>query len=349
MVPTLGSNEYGEELSMVNLSTKYMGLSLESPLVASSSPLWANLDNLKKLEEAGAGAVVLQSLFEEQVTGEQQQLDFYLQKGTEQFAESLTYLPDIGSYKFSASEYLEHIRKCKDSVNIPVIGSLNGTSRSGWTRYAREIEQAGADALELNIFFLPEDPRMSSEEVEANYIGLVQDVARSVTIPVAVKLNPFLSAIPYMLSRFENAGASAVVLFNRFYQPDIDLKTLELVRKLKLSSSDELGLRLRWTGLVFNKIPIDIAVTGGVHTVIDSLKCMAVGARVAMMTSALLKKGIQYLESVRSGMIDWLEENGYDSVESIQGIMSKSSAGQSDSYVRANYMQILGSYSPESD
>lgn len=329
---------------MVDLTTKYMGISLESPLVASSAPLWANLDNVKKLEDAGAGAVVLQSLFEEQVICEQQQLDTYLQKGTELFAESLTYLPDLGSYQFTGSEYLEHIRKCKNSVGIPVIGSLNGTSRSGWIRYAREIQQAGADALELNIFFLPEDPRMSSEEVEANYIGLVKEVAQSVTIPVAVKLNPFLSAIPYMLSRFENAGAGAVVLFNRFYQPDIDLKTLELVPKLKLSNSDELGLRLRWTGLVFNKISIDIAVTGGVHTAIDSLKCMVVGARVAMMTSVLLQKGIPYLKTIRSGMIEWLEENGYDSVKAIQGIMSRTSTGQTDSYVRANYMQILGSY-----
>ena len=330
---------------MVDLSTKYMGLSLESPLVASSSPLCANLDNVKKLEDAGAGAVVMQSLFEEQIIFEQQQLDTYMQKGTEQFAESLTYLPDLGSYQFTTTEYLEHINKCKNSLNIPVIGSLNGISRSGWIRYAREIQEAGADALELNIFFLPDDPRMSSEEVEANYIGLVQDVVKSISIPVAVKLNPYLSAIPYMLSRFEKAGARAVVLFNRFYQPDIDLKTLELVPKLKLSNSDELGLGLRWTGLVFNKIDIDMAITGGVHTAIDSLKCMAVGARVSMMTSALLEKGIQYLGTIRAEMIDWLEENGYDSIKSIQGIMSRSSTGQSGTYVRANYMQILGSYS----
>jgi dihydroorotate dehydrogenase (fumarate) len=329
---------------MIDMSAKYMGLSLKSPLVASSSPLWANVDNVKKAEDAGAGAVVLQSLFEEQVVLEQQQHNTYLQKGTEQFAESLTYLPDLGNYKFSTSEYLEHIRKCKKSIDIPIIGSLNGISRGGWIRYAREIQEAGADALELNIFFLPEDPRMSSEEVEANYIGLMLDVTKSVTIPVAIKLNPYLSAIPYMLSRFADVGASAVVLFNRFYQPDIDLIKLELVPKLKLSTSDELGLRLRWTGLVYNKIPLDIAITGGVHTSIDALKCMAVGARVAMMTSVLLEKGIQYLQKIQFEMTDWLEKNGYDSIESIQGIMSRTSAGQLDAYVRANYLQILGSY-----
>jgi dihydroorotate dehydrogenase (fumarate) len=229
-------------------------------------------------------------------------------------------------------------------VDIPVIGSLNGVSRTGWMRYAREIQDAGAVALELNIFFLPDDPRMSSDEVEANYLGFVQDVIKSVNIPVAVKLNPYLSSIPYMLNRFESVGASAVVLFNRFYQPDIDLKNLELFPKLKLSTSDELPLRLRWTGLVYNKVSIDIAITGGVHTAIDALKCLAVGARVAMMTSVLLEKGTMYLEKIASDMSNWLEENNYDSVKSIQGIMSRTAAGQSEAYVRANYMKILGSY-----
>jgi dihydroorotate dehydrogenase (fumarate) len=329
---------------MVDLSTKYMGLSLKSPLVASSSPLCANVDNIKRMEDAGAGAVVLHSLFEEQVNFEQMQLDTYLQKGTEQFAESLTYLPDIGNYKFTTNQYLEHIRKCKDSVKMPVIGSLNGISRSGWIRYAREIQDAGADALELNVFYLPDDPRMSSEEVESNYIGLIKDVTESVIIPVAVKINPFLSAIPYMLSRFKKTGASAVVLFNRFYQPDIDLDTLKLVPKLKLSTSDELALRLRWTGLVFNKISIDIAITGGVHSASDSLKCIAAGASVAMLTSVLLERGIQYLEMLKSGMVEWLEVHGYESVKSIQGIMSRTASGQSEAYVRTNYLQILGSY-----
>lgn len=332
---------------MVDLSTKYMGLQLRSPLVVSPSPLCASIEKVKKMEDYGAGAVVLQSLFEEQIVFEEQQLDTYLLKGTEQFAESLTYLPDVGTYRFVTSDYLEQIRKCKEQVDIPIIGSLNGISRSGWIRYAREIQQAGADALELNIFFLPDDPRMSSEEVEANYTGLVQDVVKSINIPVAVKLNPFLSALPYMLKRFENAGAGAAVLFNRFYQPDIDLKTLEIVPKLTLSSSDELGLRLRWTGMVVSKISIDIAISGGVHTAKDVLKCMASGASVAMMTSALLKNGIQHLQNVTSDMTRWLDENYYKSLVSLKGIMSRNSADQSGGYVRANYLKTLGSYSVE--
>lgn len=329
---------------MANISSKYMGFTLKTPVVASSSPLCAKIENIKKMEDAGVGAVVMQSLFEEQVILEQQQLNTYLQQGTEQFAESLTYLPDLGNYKFTTTEYLEHIRKCKDSVDVPVFGSLNGVSRGGWIRYAREIEQAGADALELNIFYLPTDPRMTSEEVESNYIRLVQDVTRSVTIPVAIKLNPYLSAIPYMLSRFENVGATAAVLFNRFYQPDIDLRTLEMVPNLKLSTSDELRLRLRWAGLVYDKIPIDIAITGGAHTHEDVLKCVAVGAGAVMMTSALLKNGVSHITKVNTGINEWLETNGYESVKSFQGIMSRLHADRPEAYVRANYLQILGSY-----
>jgi len=329
---------------MAKLLSKYMGFTLKTPVVASSSPLCAKIENIKKMEEAGVGAVVLQSLFEEQVILEQQQLNTYLQQGTEQFAESLTYLPDLGNYKFSTAQYLEHIRKCKDSVDIPIIGSLNGISRGGWIRYAREIEQAGADALELNIFYFPSDPRMTSEEVEANYIGLVQDIVRSVTIPVAIKLNPYLSAIPYMLSRFENVGAMAAVLFNRFYQPDIDLRTLEVVPNLKLSTSEELRLRLRWTGLVYDKVPIDIAITGGAHSTEDVLKCLAVGASAVMMTSALLKNGISHIAKVNEGINDWLDTNSYESVKSFQGIMSRLHADRPEAYIRANYLQILGSY-----
>lgn len=332
---------------MIDMSIKYMGIPLKSPIVASSAPLWAQLDNVKKMEDAGGAAVVLPSLFEEQVIFEEKHLNANLQRGTEQFAESLTYLPDIGTYTFKTTKYLEHIRQCKQAVNIPVIGSLNGISRSGWLRFAREIQDAGADGLELNIYFLPVDPRMSSEEVESNYIGLVHDVVKTVNIPVAVKLNPYLSAIPYMLKELENAGASAVVLFNRFYQPDFDLKSLELVPTLKLSTSDELGLRLRWAGLVYNNINADIAITGGVHTVEDCLKCIASGAAVAMMTSVILLKGISYFKTIKDGMSKWLEENGYDSIKSFRGVMSRRSAGQSDAYVRANYMKILGSYTAE--
>ncbi len=333
---------------MIDISTKYMGIPLSSPIVASSSPLWSSIDNVKKLEDAGGAAVVLPSLFEEQVNFEQRFLEVNLQKGTEQFAESLTYLPDMGTYTFTTTQYLEHVRRCKQSVNIPVIGNLNGISRSGWLRFAREIQDAGADGLELNIYYLPVDPRMSSEEVESNYTGIVNDIVKTVNIPVSVKLNPYLSAIPYMLKELERAGASAVVLFNRFYEPDIDLKNLELVPTLKLSTSDELGLRLRWTGLVYNNISVDIAITGGVHTAEDCLKCVASGASAVMMTSVILKKGISYLGEIRDGISEWLDENDYDSIKSFRGVMSRTSSGQTDAYVRANYMKILGSFKSES-
>jgi dihydroorotate dehydrogenase (fumarate) len=325
-----------------DLSTKYMGISLKSPLVASSSPLCADIDNVKRMEDAGAGAVIMPSLFEEQVIAEQAHLNTYLQQGTEQFAESLSYLPEFNTYRFTTSGYLEHVSACKKAVDIPVIGSLNGVSRSGWIRYARDIQQAGADALELNIFFLPEDPRVSSEEVESNYTGLVKDVVESVNIPVAVKLNPFLSSIPYTLKSIQEAGAKAVVLFNRFYQPNIDLKDLTLVPELKLSTSDELKLRLRWTGIVFNKIDIDIGITGGVHTAEDALKCLAAGSNVAMMTSALMKNSIDHLKNLNSQIGAWLEERSYDSVMSFIGIMSETSTGQREAYTRANYLKIVG-------
>jgi dihydroorotate dehydrogenase (fumarate) len=329
---------------MMDLSMKFMGLSLCSPLVASSSPLWRDVDNVKQLEDAGAGAVILPSLFEEQVIVEQKQLNRYLQQGTEQFAESLTYLPDFGNYTFTTTEYLENIRKCKESVTIPVIGNLNGISRGGWIRYARNIQEAGADALELNIFYLPEDPHVSSEMIEENYIGLVRDVVKSVTIPVAVKLNPFLSSVPYMLKNISDAGAAGAVLFNRFYQPDIDLKTMKLASELKLSTSDELGLRIRWTGIVYKKVNIDIGITGGVHTTEDCIKCITAGANVAMMTSVLLEKGINFIKTLNTEMAAWLEGSGYASAESIHGIMSIDSTGQPEAYTRANYLHILGSF-----
>ncbi|MBN1601849.1 MAG: dihydroorotate dehydrogenase-like protein [Chitinispirillaceae bacterium] len=328
----------------MDLSIKFMGMSLCSPLVASSSPLWENVDNVKQLEDAGAGAVILPSLFEEQIIAEQKALNRYLQQGTEQFAESLTYLPDFGNYRFTTNEYLENIRKCKKAVSIPVIGSLNGISRSGWIRYAHNIQEAGADALELNIFYMPENPDEKSEMVEANYVGLVRDVVDSVTIPVSVKLHPFLSSVPYILKNIRDAGASGAVLFNRFYQPDIDLKNMKLSPCLKLSTSDELGLRLRWTGIVYKKVQIDIGITGGVHTAQDCIKCIAAGANVAMMTSALLEKGINHLKILNTEIADWLQENGYSSLKSLQGVMSIESTGQPEAYTRANYLQILGSY-----
>lgn len=332
---------------MVDLSINYLRLKLKNPLVASSSPLCAHVQNVKKMEDAGIGAVVLQSLFEEQIQKEQFMFDKGLVQGTEHFAEALTYLPDIRPYCFHPSDYMEQIIKIKETVDVPVIGSLNGTSTRGWIKYAREMEKAGADAIELNIYNLPVTPRISSSQVEQTCLDLVREVARSVAIPVSVKISPFFSSIPEMISRISEAGAAGVVIFNRFYQPDIDLQKLEVKPVLHLSTSDELLLRIRWSALLFDKINIDFAVTGGVHTVHDVLKCIAAGARVSMMTSALLQKGISHISRLLAGIGEWLEENRYESMEAFHGVMGRSSVENPEAFERANYMKVLGSYLSE--
>jgi len=333
---------------MVDLSTNYLRLKLKNPLVASSSPLCAHVQNVKKMEDAGIGAVVLQSLFEEQIQKEQLILDKGLVQGTEHFAEALTYLPDIRPYCFRSFDYMEQIIKTKEAVDIPVIGSLNGTNIWGWIKYAREMEKAGADAIELNIYNLPVSPAISSSQVEHTCVHLVREVSRSVEIPVSVKIGPFFSSIPEMISRISDAGAAGVVIFNRFYQPDIDLQKLEVKPVLHLSTSDELLLRIRWTALLFDKINIDFAVTGGVHTVQDVLKCIASGARVSMMTSVLLRKGINHISRLLAGIGEWLEENRYESIESFHGVMGRSFVENPEAFERANYMKVLGSYRSES-
>lgn len=333
---------------MVDLSTNYLRLKLKNPLVASSSPLCAHVQNVKKMEDAGIGAVVLQSLFEEQIQKEQLILDKGLVQGTEHFAEALTYLPDIRPYCFRSFDYMEQIIKTKEAVDIPVIGSLNGTNIWGWIKYAREMEKAGADAIELNIYNLPVSPAISSSQVEQTCVHLVREVSRSVEIPVSVKIGPFFSSIPDMISRISDAGAAGVVIFNRFYQPDIDLQKLEVKPVLHLSTSDELLLRIRWTALLFDKINIDFAVTGGVHTVQDVLKCIVSGARVSMMTSVLLRKGINHISRLLAGIGEWLEENRYESIESFHGVMGRSFVENPEAFERANYMKVLGSYRSES-
>ena len=292
-------------------------------------------------------AVVLQSLFEEQIQKEQLMLDKGLVPGNRAFAEALTYLPDIRPYCFRSSDYMEQIIKTKEAVDIPVIGSLNGTNVWGWIKYAREMEKAGADAIELNIYNLPVSPAISSSQVEQTCVNLVREVSRSVAIPVSVKMGPFFSSIPEMISRISNAGAAGVVIFNRFYQPDIDLQKLEVKPVLHLSTSDELLLRIRWIALLFDKIKIDFAVTGGVHTIQDVLKCIAAGARVSMMTSALLQKGISHISRLLAGIGEWLEENRYESMEAFHGVMGRSSVENTEAFERANYMKVLGSYRSE--
>lgn len=339
---------------MIDLSTKYMNLDLKNPLIASPSPLCEEVDNIRQMEDSGVAAVVLHSLFEEQINYESKDLDEYLSQGTDRFAESLTYFPELSDFKLTPDEYLEHIRKAKEAVDIPIIGSLNGVSTGGWVKYAKEIEEAGADALELNIYFIPTDPDMTSNQVDQMYVYLVRDVKSTTHIPVAVKLAPYFSSMPYVARRLDSMphmarrlnrfGADALVLFNRFYQPDLDIESLKVNPDLILSSSDELRLRLRWIAILYGHIQADMAVTGGVHTPEDVVKTMMAGANVAMMTSALLKNGIQHVEEVLNGLNNWIEEHDYESVSQMQGVMSQKSVDNPASFERANYMKVLSSY-----
>ncbi len=329
---------------MTDLSTHYLGLALGNPLVVSASPLSEQIDNLRRMEEAGAAAVVLHSLFEEQITRESGELDAQLSHGTESFAESLSYFPDLGTYNLGPEGYLTHISKARKAVAVPVIASLNGVSTGGWVQHARRIEEAGASALELNIYFIPTDPGLTSAQVEQIYEDLVRDVVAAVKIPVAVKLGPAFSALAGLARRLERAGAAGLVLFNRFYQPDFDLENLEVVPNLTLSEPSELLLRLRWVAILSPLLRLDLAVTGGVHSAEGVLKAMMAGARVAMMTSALLKNGIGHLATVRADLQRWMVEHEYTSIREMQGSMSQRSVTNPAAFERANYLKVLSSY-----
>ena len=329
---------------MSDLSTSYLGLSLKNPLVVSPSPLCEDLGAIRKMEDAGASAVVLHSLFEEQLTLDSQDLDRFLTSGTESFAEALSYFPDMGQFKLGPEAYLEHIQKAKKAVKIPIIGSLNGVSTGGWVSFAKKIEQAGADALELNVYYIATDPDMSGAQVEQMYADLVRDVRASLKIPIAVKLGPYFSSMASVARRLDQAGANGLVLFNRFYQPDFDLEKLEVIPNLDLSRSEELRLRLCWVAILSGRIKADMAITGGVHTAEDVIKSMMAGAKVAMMTSALLKNGIEHLKTVREGITAWMEKHEYASIRQMQGSMSQKSVAEPAAFVRANYMKVLRSY-----
>jgi dihydroorotate dehydrogenase (fumarate) len=329
---------------MSDLSTSYLGLSLKNPLVVSPSPLCEDLGAIRKMEDAGASAVVLHSLFEEQLSINSQDLDRFLTSGTESFAEALSYFPDMGQFKLGPEAYLEHIQKAKKAVKIPIIGSLNGVSTGGWVSYAKKIEQAGADALELNVYYIATDPDMSGAQVEQMYADLVRDVRASLKIPIAVKLGPYFSSMASVAHRLDQAGANGLVLFNRFYQPDFDLEKLEVTPNLNLSRSEELRLRLCWVAILSGRIKADMAITGGVHTAEDVIKSMMAGAKVAMMTSALLKNGIEHLKTVREGITAWMEKHEYASIRQMQGSMSQKSVAEPAAFVRANYMKVLRSY-----
>jgi len=330
---------------MIDLSTRYLGFELKNPIVVSASPLQKELDLVREMEDAGASAIVMHSLFEEQIEVESEELNRFLEQGSESFAEATRYLPDLKDYNLGPEAYLEHLARVKKAVQIPVIASLNGSSMGGWTRYATMMQQAGADAIELNTYFVAADPEIAGSEVEQMYCDLVRQVKAAVRIPVAVKVSHFFSSIPHVLRKMEAAGADGLVLFNRFYQPDLDLEALEVVPRLNLSSPYELLLRLTWVAILYDQIKADMAISGGVHSGEDVVKSMMVGARVAMMTSALLENGIGHIRQVLGQVRRWMEEHEYESIRQMQGSMSRRSVPDPASYERANYMRVLSSYS----
>ncbi|MDQ7028597.1 MAG: dihydroorotate dehydrogenase-like protein [Ardenticatenia bacterium] len=331
----------------MDLSTTYLGLSLEHPVMPSASPLTEKLDGIKRLADAGAPAIVMHSLFEEQINHESHTLDHFLTYGSESFAEALSYFPDLGSYRTGPEEYVELIRRAKESVDVPIIASLNGVSDGGWVEYARIIEEAGADALELNIYYIPTRLEMTGAEVEQMYVDVVCHVRHTVSIPVAVKVAPFFSAFANMAKRLHEAGADALVLFNRFYQPDFDLEALDVVPKLHLSTSAELLLPLQWVAILYGRVPVDLALTGGVHTHQDALKGLMAGANVVMMTAELLQRGVRRIREIVDHMKQWMEDHEYESVAQMQGSMSQQHVANPDAFERANYMKTLRSWRPD--
>ncbi len=331
----------------MDLTTKYLGLTLKNPLVPSASPLSRKLDTIKHLEDAGAAALVMHSLFEEQITLEGDQLDHYLNYFTNADAEALTWYPAQKDFHVGPEEYLNNIRKAKAAVKIPIIGSLNGVTTGGWISYAREIEKAGADALELNVYYIPTDPDIGGDKVESIVLDVLKAVKKSVKIPIAVKLSPYYSSTAHMVCSLAAAGADALVLFNRFYQPDLDLENLEVVPSLTLSTSDELRLPLRWIAILYGRVQADLALTSGVHTHEDVLKAMMAGAKVAMMASELLENGVERLTAIEADMVRWMEEHEYTSVAQMQGSMSQKNVASPAAFERANYMHVLQSWRPD--
>ncbi|HOW28498.1 MAG TPA: dihydroorotate dehydrogenase-like protein [Elusimicrobiota bacterium] len=328
----------------MDLKTKYLGMELRTPLMASASPLSEDVATIKKLEESGASAVVLYSLFEEQLTKERVELHHHLTQGTDSFAEALTYFPEPSEFKLGPEEYLNHIRKAKEAVKIPVIASLNGTSTGGWTDYAKKMQQAGADALELNIYYIPTDMNLSSEQIEKTYIDILTSVKSVVSIPVALKLSPFFSNMASMAKKLDDAGADALVLFNRFYQPDIDLDSLEVRPHLLLSTTASLRLPLRWIALLYGRIKADMAATGGIHEVEDALKVLMAGASVTMLCSTLLRHGVNRIRILEQGIRAWMEEHEYESIQQLRGSISQKNCVAPTAFERAQYMKTLQSY-----
>jgi dihydroorotate dehydrogenase (fumarate) len=329
----------------MDLSTTYLGLRLANPLVVSSSPITRDLEMVRRAEAAGASAFVMHSLFEEQIEAESRDLDRFLNHGTESYAESLSYFPEMQSYNTGPEGYLEQLRMVKQTVGVPVIGSLNGTSPGGWIRYARLIEEAGADGLELNVYDIPTDATVDASQVEQRLLELVRAVRDEIHIPLAVKIGPFFTAPANLLLKLHQAGANAAVLFNRFYQPDLNIDELDVVPHLKLSHSDELLTRLHWCGIVFGRVPIELAVTGGVHTARDVIKCVMAGADVVMMTSALLRHGAAHLAHVLSEMRQWMTDKEYQSISEMHGSLSLRKVADPSAFERGNYLRMLRNHS----
>jgi len=329
---------------MVDLSTTYMGLNLKNPLVASASPLSKKVDTVKRLEDAGVSAVVMYSLFEEQIAHEARALDFYLNRGTESYAEALTYFPDLEHYNMGPEEYLNLIGRLKKAVEIPIIGSLNGITPGGWVEYAGMFEQAGADALELNLYFLETDEKITAQQLERHYIDLVGDIRKQLHIPLAVKLSPYFTALPNFARQLVGAGANGLVLFNRFYQPDLDVEMLEVVPNLDLSTSSELRLPLRWTAILYGRTKADLALTGGVHTGVDMVKALMAGASVTAVASEFLANGIVRASQMLGELEKWMETYEYKSASQMRGSMSQRAVAEPAAFERANYMKVLTSF-----
>jgi dihydroorotate dehydrogenase (fumarate) len=328
----------------MDLSTTYCGLALKNPIVPSAGPLSHTLDGMKRLEDNGAAAIVMYSLFEEQIAHEMMELDHYLSYGTESFAEALTYFPETGDYNLGPEEYVELLHKAKAALGIPVIGSLNGVSTGGWVKFAKKIEEAGADALELNVYYIPTDRKLTGADVEDRYLEVLHAVKNTVKIPVAMKLSPFFSSMANMAARLDTAGADALVLFNRFYQPDINLETLEVAPNVNLSTSQALRLPLRWIAILHGHVKASLAATSGIHTAQDVLKMLMAGADVTMMCSALLRHGPEHIREVLTGIDQWMLEHEYVSVNQMRGSMSQKSIADPAAFERANYMKALNSY-----
>jgi dihydroorotate dehydrogenase (fumarate) len=334
-----------KEKDMTDLSTTYLGLNLKNPLVASASPLSKKIEKARKLEEAGVSAIVMYSLFEEQIIHESLELDHYLSRGADSFPEALSYLPDGGLYAISPEKYLNQVTGLKKALQIPVIGSLNGVSKGGWTNYARKTQEAGADALELNMYYLATDPDMASADIENMQVELVAEIKSAITIPLAVKISPFITSISNFAKRLVEAGADGLVLFNRFYQPDFDIEELEVVHSLDLSTSAELRLPLRWVSILYGKVKADLALTSGVHKSTDVIKAMMAGAQVAMIASELLWDGsTKRVSEILEHTQTWMQQHEYQSIKQMQGSMSQKSVKNPAAFERANYMKVLNSF-----